>query len=34
MGMSENGSKDQALSHLKVEFAVKQATVDKGLQAV
>ena len=23
MGMSENGSKDQALSHLKVEFAVK-----------
>ena len=23
-GMSENGSKDQALSHLKVEFAVKQ----------
>lgn len=24
MGMSENGSKDQALSHLKVEFAVKQ----------
>ena len=24
MGMSENGSKDQALGHLKVEFAVKQ----------
>ena len=24
MGMSENGSKDQALRHLKVEFAVKQ----------
>ena len=30
MGMSENGSKDQALSHLKVEFAVKQKkTVNK-----
>lgn len=24
MGMSENGTKDQVLSHLKVEFAVKQ----------